>query len=245
VRETLRRIPGGDQTLRWLDQTGVDIEAQLKKSAESFGSGAGALAMGSARWAFQALVALFLLFFFFRDKVPLLDGVRHLLPLTKPEADKVFAGVADSIHANLYATVVTSVIDCTGFGLLFWWLGIPAAIVWTAAMFVLSLLPIAGAALVWLPVGVYLAADGRWGAAAAIFTWGALTFTFVDNALYAHISGGRMRMHPAPALIAFLGGVAIFGASGMVLGPAIVAVTVAIVDVWRCRSPEQAGSSIR
>ena len=51
----------------------------------------------------------------------------------------------------------------------------------------------------------------------------------------AGIAGNRMRLHQVPALIAFLGGLAVFGASGMILGPAILAVTVAVLEVWHAR----------
>jgi predicted PurR-regulated permease PerM len=84
-------------------------------------------------------------------------GLRDLLPLSLEEEDRVLARAADSVHANLYATVVTSLIDSAGFGLLFRWSGLPAPFLWTAVLYILSLLPILGAAMVWLPVARYLA----------------------------------------------------------------------------------------
>lgn len=171
----------------------------------------------------------------FLDRAQFLHGLRDLLPLTRPESDRVLACAADSVHAGLYANVVTSLIDSIGSGLIFWGLGLPAPVLWGAVMFVLAFLPIAGAGLVWGPAAVYLAVGGRYGAAAIVVGWGLLTFIVIDSILYFRLVGNRMRTHPVVAIIAFLGGIAVFGMSGMVLGPAIVAVTMAFRDVWQSR----------
>jgi len=138
---------------------------------------------------------------------------------------------------------VTSLIDATGGGLLFWVLGLPAPLLWAVVMFVLSILPVLGAALVWLPAAAYLALGGRWLPAAALVGWGVLSFMVVDNVIYVRLAGARMRMHEVPALVAFLGGVAVFGLSGMILGPAILAVATALVEVWKQRLTHPASAS--
>jgi len=102
-------------------------------------------------------------------------------------------------------------------------------------MFVLSIIPILGTWVVWLPAAGYLVASGQWPGALALVGVGVATWLFVDNVVYAWVAGGRMRLHQVPTLVAFLGGLAVFGAAGMVLGPAALAVTVAVLDVWRRR----------
>jgi predicted PurR-regulated permease PerM len=102
-------------------------------------------------------------------------------------------------------------------------------------MFILSILPIVGTGFVWIPAAIYLALTGRWLAAAALVAWGVLSFLITDNVIYVRLAGERMRLHDVPALIAFLGGLALFGMSGMILGPAILAVTVALLEVWKGR----------
>src|SRR5262245_39197905 len=100
-------------------------------------------------------------------------------------------------------------------------------------MFVLSFLPVVGAGLVWLPAAAYLAMSGGWLQALALVAWGLLTFAIVDNVIYVRLAGEQMRLHDVPALIAFLGGIAVFGVSGMILGPAVLAVTVALLEAWK------------
>jgi predicted PurR-regulated permease PerM len=235
LREKMAGIPGLAQVVEWMDRVDLDAEAEARKVIASYTRDVTGLVQGSVTAVIQFLVAVFILYYLFRDRAAFLNGVRDLLPLSRAESDRVFARAADSVHANLYATVVTSVIDATGGGLMFWALGLPAPVLWGVVIFVLSILPIVGAGLVWGPAALYLAMTGRWLAAAALVAWGVLSFLIVDNVIYVRLAGERMRMHDVPALIAFLGGLAVFGVSGMILGPAILAVTLAVVEVWKRR----------
>jgi len=131
---------------------------------------------------------------------------------------------------------VTSVIDGVGGGLMFWAVGLPSPVTWGVVIFVLSFLPILGTYIVWMPAAVYLAVVGNWGGALAIIAWGVIFWMIVDNVVYVRIAGDKMQLHQIPTLIAFLGGLAVFGASGMILGPGILAVTVAVLDVWHVRA---------
>jgi predicted PurR-regulated permease PerM len=182
---------------------------------------------------------VFILFYLLRDRAELLAAVRRMLPLRRAEADRVFESAAGSVYANLYATLVTSAIDGVTGGLMFWALGLPSPVTWGAVMFVLSLLPVAGIFLVWVPVAAYLAMTGNWGGAAALTAWGIGCSILSDTLLYTRLAGDRMQLHPVPALIAYVGGLTVFGASGIVLGPAIVAVAVAVLDVWHHRAADE------
>jgi len=191
---------------------------------------------GSVAAIAQFLVTVFILYYLFLDRSRFVQVLRELSPLSEAQSNRVIKCAADSVHAGVYATFVTSLIDSVGSGLIFWYVGLPAPLMWAVVMFVLAFLPVAGAGLVWLPAAIYLAVSGRLAGAALVLGWGVLTFIFVDNILYFRMVGNRLRMHPVPALVAFLGGIAVFGMSGMVLGPAIVAVTMAVRDVWQDRA---------
>jgi predicted PurR-regulated permease PerM len=235
-RETLKEVPGGTRVVTWMDRVNIDVEKQLKQMVSAVLPNPKGLAAGSITAGAQFLIAMFILFYVFRDRGEFLQWLRDFLPLTRTEADRVFSSASDSVHANLYATVVTGLIDSVTFTALFWFLGMPAPFMWGSVMFVLSILPVVGAGLIWVPASIYLAMSGEWPSAMAILGWGAFTAVVVDYLLYAKLAGDRMRMHPVPALLAFLGGLAIFGLSGMILGPAIVAMTAAMLDLWRERS---------
>jgi predicted PurR-regulated permease PerM len=242
--KSLAELPGMSQVVPWLDRFGVDLEQQVRSFIGAHTQDVARLTQGSAAAVIQFLLTIFILYYLFRDRERFLDGLRELLPLSRVESDQVFAGAADSVHANLRAAVITSAIDSTAGGLVFWAVGLPAPILWAAVMFILALLPILGAALIWVPAALYLMATGKWLGATAILATGITCFVFVDNLLFSRLAGERMRMHPALTLVAFLGGIALFGTSGMVLGPATFAVTLATIEVWRRRLRRNAAAGI-
>ncbi len=238
IKDKLRETPGIARGVDWMERLGVDLTAEARKFVLSYTQDVSALAQGSITAIIQFLVAIFILFHLFRDRSELIQGVREMLPLSKQESEQVFRRAGDSVHANLYATVVTSLIDALGGALMFWLIGMPSPVLWGIIMFVLSILPIVGAGLVWGPAAAYLLMTGSLGGGLALLAWGALSFCIVDNVIYVRLAGERMRMHQAPAMVAFLGGIAVFGLSGMILGPAIFAVTMAFLEVWKRRMGE-------
>ena len=233
LRGKAAAVPGLGQVVAWMERAGLDVETEARRLILSHTRVFSDLAGGSARSIVQSLVMVFLLYYLFRDHSAFLDRVRELLPLSRAEGDLLLSRAGDSVHGILFATVVTSLIDAILFGFLFRAVGLPAPLLWAVVLFVLSLLPVLGSGMVWVPAAVYLAMTGRWLGAAALVGCGLLTAVLVDNLLYVRLVGDRMRMHEVPALISFLGGLALFGASGMILGPAILAVTEAL---WRSGS---------
>ncbi len=230
--QLLRETPFLGIAIEWFERFGGSFEIQLRNAVKSFVPDGTILAQGSVATGLQILVALFMLFYLFRDRRAFLLGVSELLPLSAAETDRILGRAADSVHANLYATVATSATSAVGGSLMFWLLGLPSPVFWGVVIFILSVLPVVGSAMVWAPAALYLATTGRWLMAAALVGWGLLTWAIVDNILYVHLAGDRMRIHPVPTLIAFLGGLAVFGISGVIIGPAILAVTLAVLESW-------------
>ena len=229
--------------VEWMDRVNVDVDAQLRKLISAYTQDMSYVIQGSVMGIIQFVVAVFIMFHFLKDRGNILEGVRTLLPLSRDESDRVFKSVADSVHANLYATLVTSLIDAVGGGLIFWLLGLPSPVTWGVVMFILSVLPLLGTFLIWAAAAFYLALVGNWPGALALVAWGVVSWCITDNIIYVRIAGDRMRMHQVPALIAFLGGLAVFGMSGMIIGPAIAAATMAILALWRNRAAAAAEGS--
>jgi predicted PurR-regulated permease PerM len=236
VHDQLAGAPGMGGVVAWLDRTGVDLDAEAHKAVRSYLGDPAALAQGSVMALIQAIIALYILYYMLRDRKELLAAVRRLLPMRPAEIDRVFDGATGSVYANLYATLVTSAIDGVSMALMFWAVGLPAPVTWGVVTFVLSVLPLVGTYLVWMPAALYLALMGQWGGAAALVVYGVASWFVVDYFIYVRIAGDRMHVHQVPALIAFLGGLAVFGASGMILGPGILAVTIAVLEVWHYRT---------
>jgi predicted PurR-regulated permease PerM len=143
--------------------------------------------------------------------------------------------VGDTVFATVYGTLVVAAVQGTLGGLMFWWLGLPAPLLWGVVMGLLSIIPVLGAFIIWIPAAVFLAAQGAWGKAVILTLWGTVVIGLIDNLLYPILVGKRLRLHTVPVFIAIVGGLAVFGASGLVLGPVILALCDAALDLWRCR----------
>jgi predicted PurR-regulated permease PerM len=179
---------------------------------------------------------LFALFYFLRDCRPTLATLRRYSPLSERETNWLFHQIAAMIYATVYGTLTVSLIQgCLG-GLIFWWLGVPAPVLWGLVMAVLSLFPMAGSFVVWFPAAVVFALNGDWTRALLLVGWGAAVIGLIDNLLYPVLVGQDMHLHTLPVFFAIVGGVAVIGASGVVLGPILLATTITLLDVWKARS---------
>jgi predicted PurR-regulated permease PerM len=188
-------------------------------------------------WVVVGLVlVLFTLYFFFRDRNELLGVARSVVPLSEGETDKVFDRIADTVHATVFGSLFVALIQGVMGGLMFMFLGLPSPVVWGAVMALLAVVPNLGAFVIWGPTAAILVASGQWGKAAILAVYGALAIGLIDNLLYPYLVGSRLRLHTLVVFFAMLGGLALLGAAGIVLGPVIVAVTWALVDVWRRRT---------
>jgi len=230
----VERFPQLEPVTRWIRRE-IDIDAQVKEAT-------GGVAKG-VRGAFQkvmdigvtALVTLFLLFYFLRDKYRILRSVEQLVPLSPGETGKVRDSIRDTLGAVVFGTLAVAVAQGTLGGLMFWWLDLPAPLLWGAVMAILAILPLFGAALIWIPAAAYLAMKGDWNQALLLVAWGTLVVGLIDNLLYPLLVKNRLRIHTVPVFISVLGGVFVFGATGFVLGPLILAVAIALIDIWRRR----------
>lgn len=214
----------------------VNLRDTLKQAAGAVSGTALSAVKGSVQGALQLFIVFFFLFFLFKDWDRALEGVRTMLPLTDEEADKLFDIVADTIRAVMNGMLLVALAQGTLGGLMFWWLGLPAPILWGAVMATLSFLPMLGTGIVWVPAAGFLALQGHWIKAAILMGWGVLAIGLVDNFMYPTLVGKRMRLHMIAVFIALLGGVMLFGFAGVILGPLLFAMAYGVLQIWRERT---------
>lgn len=210
--------------------------ASLQGLAAQTGKRLTQVVTGSGWVVVELLLTLFVLFYFFRDRRGALGTLRSLVPLSERETDEVFTRVANTIHASIYGTLVVAAVQGALGGLIFWWLGLPAPILWGVVMGLLAIIPVLGAFVIWVPAAIFLAASGQWGKAAILAAWGGIVIALVDNLLYPVLVGKRLRLHTVPVFFSIVGGLALFGTAGLVLGPVVLALTDAILEIWRRRT---------
>ena len=121
---------------------------------------------------------------------------------------------------------------------MFWILGLPAPVLFGAATALFAVLPVMGTAIIWAPVAIFLALSGSWIKAVIRAIWGALVVGLIDNFLYPILVAGELRFHPLAVFFAVFGGLIAFGISGVVLGPVILAITVALLEIWQVRKTD-------
>jgi predicted PurR-regulated permease PerM len=191
----------------------------------------------------KIVFVLFTLFYLFLDGPRMLEGLRKLLPLDQEQADVVFRRNLEVIDASVYGVLVIAVVQGTLGGVAFWMAGVPSPVLWGVVMIVLSMIPVAGAFVVWLPVAIFYAVIGQWGKAAFLTVWGAVVIGTVDNFMRPQLVGRRARLHDLAIFFSVLGGLQVFGVLGLVLGPVVLAVTLALFDCLHLRTHDGEGTS--
>ncbi len=177
-------------------------------------------------------VMLYLLFFLLRDGERLFARMRSALPLRADRQRALFDKFAVVVRATVKGNIVVAIAQGALGGLIFWLLGIRAPLLLGVLMALLSLLPAVGAAIVWLPVALYLLAAGPAWKGLVLIAWGVLVIGLVDNLLRPILVGKDTRMPDYVVLVSTLGGIAVFGLNGFVIGPLIAAMFIAAWDLY-------------
>ena len=235
LREFVDRNPRAAAAYAWLSDV-VDLQEQLGRLSEHVPKAVQKFVSGSLQFAVGVAVAFFLLFFFLRDRAQMLDALRRLLPLSADEAAQVFRRVDHTVYAIIYGTLAVSLVQGTLGALMFWWLGLPAPLLWGSAMAVMAIVPVVGTAIIWGPAAVFLLLEGSPEKALILTAWGALVIGLIDNLLKPAIVKDRLHVHIVPVFISLLGGLLAFGAEGVIIGPVILAIVLALIDIWRQRA---------
>jgi len=193
-----------------------------------------ALSIGQNTFAFvvDLFIVLYLLFFLLRDSDGLTRGIREAIPLYPEQRRALFSKFTAVIRATIKGTVVVAIVQGALGGLIFWALGVHAPVLWAALMAVLSLLPAIGSALVWLPVAIFFLVTGAIWQGIVLIAFGVLVIGLVDNVLRPVLVGKETKIPDYVVLIATLGGIAIFGVNGFVIGPVIAAMFMAAWDIF-------------
>ncbi|WP_198968688.1 AI-2E family transporter [Xylophilus sp. ASV27] len=179
-------------------------------------------------------VMLYLLYFLLRDGTALSQRIKEAIPLDASHKQQLLEKFTTVIRAVVKGNIVVAIVQGTLGGVALWFLGIHGAILWAVLMAFLSLLPAVGAGLVWGPVAIYFLATGAIAKGVGLVVWGVVVIGLVDNALRPLLVGKDTKMPDYVVLISTLGGMALFGLNGFVIGPVIAAMFIA---VWALFAP--------
>lgn len=233
--------------LRWLEQY-VDIKdlrspgfiaERLKNLGGSLANRTLGFVGGLLGIVIEVFFVIFTMYYLFRDGDRLRAALRFSLPLEGAKANEIIERTREVISASVYGVLVIATIQGALGGFIFFALGLPSPLLWGVVMMFFSMIPMAGAFIVWVPAALYLMITGQWVKAIILIAFGTFVIGMVDNFLRPKLVGERTRLHELLIFFSVLGGLQVFGVLGLVLGPAVVAITLALLDVVR-----QAGAGV-
>jgi len=150
------------------------------------------------------------------------------VPLEEKEKARLFRHLASVTRALVYGTGVTALVQGALVGMGFAAVGLPSPVVFGVLAALAALIPVAGTPVIWAPAVVALAAQDRWTAALILLAWGGFVTT-IDNFLRPWLVSGRAEIGAVTVFIGVLGGLAAFGPIGLVLGPLVLTLAIALV----------------
>lgn len=235
--------------LNLLDRFGLgNVEAMLSRIAQGAaqtGQLIATQALNIGQNTFDFLVSfalmLYMLYFLLRDGAALSKTVREALPMARPHTHFLLNKFTTVIRATIKGNVAVAAVQGALGGLAFWVLDVQGALLWAVLMAFLSLLPAVGAALIWLPVAIYFLATGHIWEGVALIVFGVVVIGLVDNVLRPILVGKDTQMPDYIVLMSTVGGMALFGVNGFVIGPVVAALFMATWDLFASSNEEAAG----
>lgn len=176
-------------------------------------------------------VMLYMTFFLLRDGKVLAARVEQAIPLDPARRTTLFATFAAVIRATIKGSLIVAIVQGAIGGVVFWALGIHAALLWGVLMGFLSLLPAVGTGLIWAPVAIYLLVTGALWQGIVLILCGVFVIGMVDNVLRPMLVGRDTRIPDYVVLVTTLGGLETIGFNGLVIGPVIAALFIAVWEM--------------
>jgi predicted PurR-regulated permease PerM len=174
-------------------------------------------------------------FFFLRDGESIKAAIIKLSPLDDKDDAMIFETLAQAVNSvirgNILIALIRGIFAAGGFLLV----GLPNPLLWGIVAGIVGLLPGLGISLVFIPAILYMYFTGSWVAAFGLLLWGLFVVGLIDNVLAPGFVGRGMQVHPLLVFLSIFGGVGVFGALGIFLGPLCVSFLFALLSIYSAR----------
>jgi predicted PurR-regulated permease PerM len=181
---------------------------------------------------FNVVIMLYVMFYFLTEGGTLLRKILYYLPMVHEYEERLLRRFTSVARATMKSTLIIGFLQGAFCGLAFFFVGIPGAAFWGTVMAVLSIIPTAGTALIWVPALIILVVKGEFfGAVILAVVCGALAGN-LDNVLRPRLVGKDTEMHDLFVLFGTLGGISLFGILGIIIGPIIAALFITIWEIY-------------
>lgn len=213
----------------------IDLTPAVEKTSAFVASQLGAILGGSFTLLVQVGILLFLLFFLYRDSERGVAFLRSIIPLRSKETDYLLENIDNSVQATFLGRFFVAGLQGLVAGITLAGLGMSAAALLGIATAFFAIIPSFGAFVIWLPIAIYFAATQQWTQALILVGIGSLIISTLDNFIYPILVGQRIPLHTTAIFLSVLGGILIFGVSGLILGPIVFTVAESLLVIWRRR----------
>ena len=183
-------------------------------------------------------IMLYLLFFLLRDGTILAARIKRAIPLSVEHKRQLFNKFTTVVRATVKGNITVATMQGALGGIMFAFLGIKGALLWGSLMAFLSLLP-AGSSLIWGPVAIYFLLTGVIWKGITIIIFGILVIGLIDNILRPLLVGKDIRVPDYVVFISTLGGIALFGPNGFVIGPVLAAFFIVVWDLFSTQTMKE------
>ncbi len=184
-------------------------------------------------WIFNLFLIAFLLFFFFRDGNSMYEFVYQMIPMAKRNKLALVKKINETLSAVIRGQFLTSIIQATLTGITFWILGLPLPFLFGFLTFLTSMIPITGAATVWAPFVIYLLSSRQFEKGISLLIIGALVISLIDNFLKSMFIGEKTKLPIFLLFLGILGGMKLYGLTGIFLGPVVLSLFFALTRIYR------------
>ncbi|MDB1124809.1 AI-2E family transporter [Vibrio algarum] len=211
------------------------IAQKIGQLATTFGSNLVAISakiLGDAtNFLMDFMLMLFVLFFLLRDHDKIILAMRHILPLSRSQEDKLLEEVEKVSKSAVLGSFLTAIAQGFAGGIGMWLCGFPG-LFWGTMFGFASFIPVVGTALIWIPATLYLFVIGETNWAIFLAVWSIALVGSIDNVLRPLLMQGSAGMNTLMIFFSLLGGIQLFGLIGLIYGPIIFAVTIVLFNIY-------------
>jgi len=210
-----------------------DLNIIGRTSAQWLFNNVGTIFQNTSRFALDTFVFFFALFYLLIDRKRLFAFLIHLSPLKKETDEFLLQRIVQTVRSVLFGILLLAIIQgiIAGIGMTIF--NVPGAILWGSITILAALIPFFGTSLIMIPAIIYLFAAGQTFNGFGLMIWFFCLVGIIDNILAPFLIRGTTHMHAFLVLISILGGIEMFGPVGIVIGPAILAALMTLLELYR------------
>jgi|SRR3989344_120174 len=222
--------------VKTLDYIGFDIQGEATKAlqliSQFISSQIAGLTRGTITFFVGLLIMMYTLFYFFQDGERFLKILLRISPLDDKNDELIYKNFTSTLRATFKGSILVSLIQGVLAGLIFWISGVTAPLFWALIMVVLAILPAVGPGILALPAGIILLLMGRVWQGVFMLVVGVGVVSVIDNILRPYLVGKDAEIHPLLIFFSIIGGMAIFGATGFIIGPVVASIAATLFGMY-------------